>query len=198
MTIAERHPDRRAQAQALGARAVTELDSHELVFEAVGRPETWRAAVEAAAPGGTVVLVGGCPLGTEASLPAAPLHYDELDLRGTFHHSPAEVDEALAALSAGVVDWRALAGETIGLEQLPDALAAPPGRARQMGGRPTRCEHSLRGTCSGATRCQFPPQSQSGTAVRAACSDRRHRRCSTIRFESQIASPSSTSTGTRR
>lgn len=129
VTVAEHHPDRRAQAQALGARAVTELDSHELVFEAVGRPETWRAAVEAAAPGGTVVLVGGCPLGTEASLPAARLHYDELDLRGTFHHAPAEVDEALAALSAGVVDWRALAGETIGLEQLPDALAAPPGRA---------------------------------------------------------------------
>jgi len=129
VTVAERHPDRRAQAAALGARAVSELDSHELVFEAVGRPETWRAAVGAAAPGGTVVLVGGCPVGSEASLPAARRHYDELQLRGTFHHSPAEVDEALAALADGVVDWRAFAGDTISLEQLPDALAAPPARA---------------------------------------------------------------------
>jgi hypothetical protein len=39
--------------------------------------------------------VGGCPAGTDVSFPAAPIHYDELELRGTFHHSPAEVDEAL-------------------------------------------------------------------------------------------------------
>jgi L-iditol 2-dehydrogenase len=129
VTVAERHPDRRDQAEALGARAVSELGSHELVFEAVGRPETWRAAVGAAAPGGTVVLVGGCPLGTDASFPAARLHYDELELRGTFHHAPAEVDEALRSLAGGVVDWRALAGDTISLDRLPDALAAPPGRA---------------------------------------------------------------------
>jgi L-iditol 2-dehydrogenase len=129
VTVAEHHPDRRAQAAALGARGVSELRRHELVFEAVGRPDTWRAAVGAAAPGGTVVLVGGCPLGTDASLPAARLHYDELELRGTFHHSRAEVDEALRALADGVVDWRALAGETISLERLPEALAAPPASA---------------------------------------------------------------------
>lgn len=132
VTVAERHPDRRAQAEGLGARAVPELDEHELVFEAVGRPETWTAAVAAAAPGGTVVFVGGCPGGTDVTLPATPIHYDELCLLGTFHHSPAEVDAALGALAAGTVDWRALAGEEIGLDELPRALAAPPGgRARK-------------------------------------------------------------------
>jgi L-iditol 2-dehydrogenase len=125
VTVAERHPDRRAQAERLGARTAIELSSHELVFEAVGRPETWREAVLATAPGGVVVLVGGCPLGTEVTVPAAPIHYDELELRGTFHHSYEEVEEALAALAAGRVDWRELAGETIALEQLPAALAAP-------------------------------------------------------------------------
>jgi L-iditol 2-dehydrogenase len=129
VTVAERHPDRRAQVAALGARAVSALDQHQLVFEAVGRPETWRAAVEAAAPGGVVVLVGGCPLGAEASFPAARLHYDELELRGTFHHSPAEVDRALRALAEGVVEWRMVAGDTIPLERLPEALAAPAERA---------------------------------------------------------------------
>jgi L-iditol 2-dehydrogenase len=127
VTVAERHPDRRAQASALGATAVAELARHELVFEAVGRPETWTAAAAAAAPGGVVVLVGGCPRGSDVSFPAGAIHYDELDLRGTFHHSYAEVEEALALLARGDVEWRALAGDTISLDELPAALAAPGG-----------------------------------------------------------------------
>jgi L-iditol 2-dehydrogenase len=123
VTVADRHPERRAQASALGARGVHELVCHELVFEAVGRPDTWRAAVGAAIPGGTVVLVGGCPQGAEVALPPAPIHYDELELRGSFHHSPAEVDRALQVLAAGVVDWESLLGETIPLERLPETLA---------------------------------------------------------------------------
>jgi L-iditol 2-dehydrogenase len=133
VTLCDRHPERRAQAEALGARAVERLAAHELVFEAVGRPEAWRAAVEAAAAGGTVVLVGGCPGGTDVSLPAGPLHYDELDMRGAFHHSRAEVDRALDLLGSGAVDWRALAGETVGLDALGEALARPAGgEARKL------------------------------------------------------------------
>ncbi len=123
VTVADRHPQRRAQASALGARGAAELDRHELVFEAVGRPETWRAAVCAAAPGGTVVFVGGCPPDSAVTLPALPIHYDELELRGTFHHAPAEVERALQALAGGVFDWECLLGETISLERLPDALS---------------------------------------------------------------------------
>jgi L-iditol 2-dehydrogenase len=135
VTLADRHPERRAQAEGLGARAVAALDAggHALVFEAVGRPEAWRAAVAAAAPGGMVVLVGGCPSGTDVALPTGPLHYDELDVRGAFHHSPAEVDRALDLLASGAVDWRALAGETIGLDDLAAALRRPAaGEARKL------------------------------------------------------------------
>jgi len=129
VTVADRHPERRAQASALGARGVHELVCHELVFEAVGRPDAWRAALAATAPGGTLVLVGGCPRGSDVSFATGPLHYDELDLRGSFHHSPAEVDRALAALAADELDWEQLLGATIGLEQLPRALATPSGGA---------------------------------------------------------------------
>jgi L-iditol 2-dehydrogenase len=94
------------------------------VFEAVGRPEAWRAAVQAAAPGGAVIFVGGCAAGSDAALPTRPLHYDELDLRGAFHHSREEVDRALELLAEGALDWRALAAGPIGLEELPTALAA--------------------------------------------------------------------------
>ena len=131
VTVADRHAERRAQASALGARGEPALGRHDLVFEAVGRPETWREAVCAATPGGTVVLVGGCPLGTEATLPPGPIHYDELELRGSFHHAPAEVDRALNALATGVLDWHSLLGETIALEQLPGVLA-------RSGGGPAR------------------------------------------------------------
>jgi L-iditol 2-dehydrogenase len=140
VTLCDRHPERRAQAEALGARAAADLGSgHDLVFEAVGRVEAWQAAVTAAAPGGTVVLVGGCPGGSEVALPTGPLHYDELDVRGAFHHSRAEVDRALALLASGAVDWRALAGETVGLVDLGAALRRPAaGEARKLVVDPAR------------------------------------------------------------
>ena len=123
VTLADRHPERRAQAEAAGAMSAEALADHDVVFEAVGRPDAWRAAVHACAPGGCVVFVGGCAAGSDAQLPTRPLHYDELDLRGAFHHAPAEVDRALALLAAGTVDWRTLAAGPITLDELPTALA---------------------------------------------------------------------------
>lgn len=133
VTLADRHPERRAQAEAWGARAVEALGVHELVFEAVGRPETWHAAVSAAGPGGCVVLVGGCAGGSDVGLPADALHYDEVEVRGAFHHSRDEVERALALLAAGDVDWRAIAAPPIALVDLAGALAAPAsGEARKV------------------------------------------------------------------
>jgi L-iditol 2-dehydrogenase len=123
VTVADRHAERRAQAEAAGAASTEWLTDHDVVFEAVGRPDAWRLAVQSCAPGGCVVFVGGCPAGTDASIPTRPLHYDELDLRGAFHHSRGEVDQALGLLAGGVLDWRALAAGPIGLEDLPQALA---------------------------------------------------------------------------
>jgi L-iditol 2-dehydrogenase len=130
VTLADRHPERRAQAEAAGAMTGA-LRDHDVVFEAVGRPEAWRVAVEACAPGGCVVLVGGCAGGSEARLPTGPLHYDEVDVRGAFHHAPAEVDEALRLLASGAVDWRALAAGPVTLEDLPRVLSERGGPARK-------------------------------------------------------------------
>jgi L-iditol 2-dehydrogenase len=127
VTIADRHAERREQADHLGARGVERLGHHPLVFEAVGRPEAWQAAAAAAGPGGVVVLVGGCPSGMSVELDPAPLHYDELELRGAFHHSRDEVDTALATLLE--IDLSTLLGETVGLEELPVALSHTGGRS---------------------------------------------------------------------
>jgi len=135
VTLADRHAERRRQAAALGAHPVAALapTGYELVMEAVGRPEAWRDAISAAAPGATVVLVGGCPAGSAVTLPSGPLHYAELDVRGAFHHTPAEVDHALTLLAEGNVDWRAMIGAPIGLDDLGAALLAPnTGEARKL------------------------------------------------------------------
>jgi L-iditol 2-dehydrogenase len=124
VSLADRHAERRAQAEAGGAISAERLADHDVVFEAVGRPDAWREAVQACDRGGCVVFVGGCKGGTDAVLPTRPLHYDELDLRGAFHHSRAEVDRALALLADGALDWRSLAAGPIGLEDLTGALAA--------------------------------------------------------------------------
>jgi L-iditol 2-dehydrogenase len=133
VVVCDRHAERRAQAEALGARSAVELGSHDLVFEAVGRVEAWEQAVAATRPGGTVVFVGGCPSGTTVELPTGPLHYDEVDLRGSFHHTREDVDEAIALLAAGDVEWHALAGEVIGLDDLAAALRhSTAGEARKI------------------------------------------------------------------
>jgi len=124
VTLADRHAERRAQAEAAGAMSTERLADHDVVFEAVGRPDAWREAVQACDRGGCVVFVGGCKGGTDAVLPTRPLHYDELDLRGAFHHSRAEVDRALALLGDGALDWRSVAAGPIGLDDLAGALAA--------------------------------------------------------------------------
>ncbi|MGZ4271992.1 MAG: zinc-dependent alcohol dehydrogenase, partial [Solirubrobacteraceae bacterium] len=137
--VCDRHPERRAQARSFGARAADALGEHDLVFEAVGRVEAWEQAVAATRPGGTAILVGGCPAGTTVRLATGPLHYDEVDVRGAFHHTRAEIDTALALLAAGEVDWHALAGDVVGLEGLAAALrSANAGEARKLVVDPSR------------------------------------------------------------
>jgi L-iditol 2-dehydrogenase len=125
VAVFDRHPERRAQADELGAVGVAHWDGPApLVFEAVGRPEAWRSALAMAAPGGTVVMVGGCSAG-DVGLPAARIHYEEVDVHGAFHHTPGEVDEALALLANGAVDYGSFAGRVVGLEGLVEALTGP-------------------------------------------------------------------------
>ena len=138
MTVADPHPERRAQAEALGAPPPpTSSSPTPLVFEAVGRPDAWRDAVRRPHPAAWWCSSAAARRAATCRFRPAPLHYDELDLRGAFHHDRDEVDRALGLLAAGDVDWRAFAGEPIGLDGLAGALAPPVRRAgAQAGGRP--------------------------------------------------------------
>jgi L-iditol 2-dehydrogenase len=91
-------------------------------FEAVGRPETWELAVALVRPGGAVNLFGGCAAGTTFSVPTARIHYEEVTLRGTFHHTPTHIRTALQLLAAEPERWAELRGPRISLDELEPAL----------------------------------------------------------------------------
>ena len=75
----------------------------DVVIEAVGKPETWEAAVRLVRKGGTVNFFGGCPSGTAVSLDTALIHYANLTLLASFHHTPRTVRRALELIETGVV-----------------------------------------------------------------------------------------------
>ena len=102
------------------------------VVEAVGRPETWQAAVALARPGGEVLLYGGCAPGTTVTFPTFPLHYGELSIRGSYHHTPDAVRAALAHLAADDAPYGELLGEPITLEEVPGVLTAGSGLKRPV------------------------------------------------------------------
>jgi L-iditol 2-dehydrogenase len=115
--------ERRTLATEFGAVPGDAQDA-DIVIEATGTPEGWQDAVRAVRKGGTVVLFSGIPNGVE--LDARRIHYEELTLKGAFHHTPQTVRAALAFLASGAYPWHALLTHEIGLEALPALFAEPP------------------------------------------------------------------------
>ncbi|MFB3918081.1 MAG: zinc-binding dehydrogenase [Terriglobales bacterium] len=71
----------------------------DVVIEAVGRPEAWESAIDMVRKGGTVNLFGGCASGTKVQLDTNRLHYSEITLKATFHHTPESVRKAFALIA---------------------------------------------------------------------------------------------------
>ncbi len=149
VTVCDPHPERRERALRFGAGAVSDAPRDggdvarvrrgmnggrgaDVVFEAVGRPETWELAVALARPGGEVDLHGGCAAGAEVTLPTGPLHYGELRVQGSYHHTPPALRRALALLAAGAAPYGELLGAPIGLAEVADVLAAGSGEKRPV------------------------------------------------------------------
>jgi L-iditol 2-dehydrogenase len=118
-------PARRALAPDFGARP-GDGEGADVVIEAAGTPDAWTDAMRLVRAGGTVVFFGGLPTGTDVPLDAYRTHYDELTLRGAFHHSPPTVRAALVFLASGAYPWERLVTHEITLDGLPGLLADPP------------------------------------------------------------------------
>jgi L-iditol 2-dehydrogenase len=114
-------PERRALAPLFGAVPGGGRGA-DVVIEAVGTGEAWRDALELVRPGGTVLFFGG----REVAVDTFRLHYEELTLRGAFHHTPRAVRRALAFLATGARPWERLVTHEVALEGVPALFADPP------------------------------------------------------------------------
>ncbi len=98
----------------------------DVVIEAAGTEQAWVDAVELVRPGGTVVMFGGLPREARPPVAAYRLHYEELTIRGSFHHTPATVRAALGFLASGAYPWEQLVTHCVSLAELPALFAEPP------------------------------------------------------------------------
>jgi L-iditol 2-dehydrogenase len=94
----------------------------DVVIECVGQSETWEQAIAMGRKAATINLFGGCPKDTFAKLDTARLHYDELTLKGTFHHTPQTVRTALRLIADGSVPARDFIQQRAALSELPSVL----------------------------------------------------------------------------
>jgi L-iditol 2-dehydrogenase len=101
-----------------------------MAVDCTGDPEVWRRLPDLVAPGGKVLLFGGCAPGTAVTWDAARLHYSEISLVGSFHSTPADAREALRMLAAREIDPSPLLTDRGTLSDLPRFLAA---QARREG-----------------------------------------------------------------
>ena len=92
----------------------------DVVIEAVGKPEAWEAAVKLVRKGGTVNFFGGCPAGTSISLDTGLIHYSNLTLRASFHHTPRTIRRALAFIESGTIRATDFVDGECGLSELPE------------------------------------------------------------------------------
>ncbi len=131
-----KRPSQIKAAERLGARAafdVTALDDPiaavrrltesqrgaDSVMEAVGQPVTWQWAIGMVRRGGTVNLFGGCPRGAKVEFDPSAIHYQEITIKSSFHHTPRFIREALAAIARGELRAADLITGEIPLADLP-------------------------------------------------------------------------------
>lgn len=136
VVVSEYFDDRHSLAAKLGASKVclphdvqdavkdaTGGFGADLVVECTGQQGVWEKAVRYARRGGTVILFGGCPAGTNVTYDAGRLHYDELTLKGSFHFTPRDIKNAYQMLAEKVIDLSPLISGTFPLTDIEKAFS---------------------------------------------------------------------------
>ncbi len=133
------------------ARALTpEGRGADIVFEAVATPEAWQWAVQMARKGGLVNLFGGPPAGTTAAFDTNLIHYSDLTLKASFHHTPSTARSAFDLLCSGRFLCDDFLTGSAALEDVPDVF-------RRMLTRPSE------GTAPEIKTAIYPQQALSAT-----------------------------------
>jgi L-iditol 2-dehydrogenase len=102
------------------ARALTpEGRGADVVIEAVASPMTWEWAVEMVRKGGVVNFFGGPPSGTKVGLDTNRLHYGDITLKASFHHTPATCRTAFELITSGRFNCADAITGRAGLDEVP-------------------------------------------------------------------------------
>jgi L-iditol 2-dehydrogenase len=132
--------DQVASAKVFGARQVVRIDQVDdvvaavrrltpegrgvdVAVEAVATSNTWEWAVAMVRKGGVVNFFGGPPSGTVVTLDTNRLHYGDITLKASFHHTPATCRTAFELLSSGRFKCREYITGTARLSELPAVFA---------------------------------------------------------------------------
>lgn len=94
----------------------------DVVIEAIGRPQTWELAVDLVRKGGTVNLFGGCPGDTAVTFSTRRLHYDDIKLVSSFHHTPEHFRQAVELMATHQIDPTPLITDVLPMARFEAAL----------------------------------------------------------------------------
>ncbi len=95
----------------------------DVVIEAVASPTTWEWAVDMVRKGGVVNFFGGPPRGTKVQLDTNRLHYGDITLKSSFHHTPATCRTAFGLVTSGKFKCAEYITGRAGLDEVPDLFA---------------------------------------------------------------------------
>jgi L-iditol 2-dehydrogenase len=102
------------------------------VVEAAGNPATWSLALAMVRRGGIVNFFSGLSSGTRVEIEPAMVHYSEIKLISTFHHTPRFFREALEAIRRGDISAHDFVTEEIRLADLPLAFERMKSRSGEI------------------------------------------------------------------
>jgi L-iditol 2-dehydrogenase len=95
----------------------------DIVIEAVATPATWEWAVAMVRKGGVVNFFGGPPSGTVVGLDTNRLHYGDITLKASFHHTPAACAAAFDLICEGEFKAADFITRSAKLEEVPAVFA---------------------------------------------------------------------------
>jgi L-iditol 2-dehydrogenase len=95
----------------------------DVVIEAVASPATWEWAVDMVRKGGVVNLFVGPPSGTKVQLDTNRVHYGDITLKASFHHTPATCRTAFGLVASGRFKCAEYITGRAGLDEVPGLFA---------------------------------------------------------------------------
>ena len=105
-------------------RALTaEARGADVVIDAVASPAAWEWAVDMVRKGGAVNFFGGPPRGTKVQLDTNRLHYGDITLKASFHHTPATCRTAFGLVTNGRFKCASYITGRAGLDEVPGLFA---------------------------------------------------------------------------